>query len=1340
VPHGNVVKTQNYSEMPVVPIPGPEKNDGALAEITSSLSIQQKRLWSAQSGWEFLSSRLCGRIKGNIDSRLLLDSFRCVSRKYEILQTTFRQGQKGAISSLVSMLDSLTWTERDLRGFSMSEQGRNVEGWPWWFGTDSVSNSGTLDLTLFRLSEDTYQVLLRAPAMCADSQSLENLWNEAVWYYAHATELVGDEVLQYSDYARWQQELMNTEELLEADVPRLNELRERPGNLPSSASLPDDARQESQYLEFQVSEEIVARIQKTYCSAQVGMEKILLAAWLGFLSLYRKSSKLCVAVSINGRPTEVLKNAIGLFELYVPVFVSVERNDMAASLLRSAQTALAAADQYQHGIKWTEPGIENLKAQFAEFGFSWAECLGDLHEGGTEFSCQARYSQIENFTLALHGCWSEEGLRCALQYDGSRIQAAVVNELQNGFVRCLQEIATSPDRPVGKLESFANAQHQILEKWNATAQDFPCHRCLHQLFEEQAEKTPKAIAVRYGEKCVTFEELNTAANQVAHELHEFGAGPETLVGICLKRSPEMVIGVLGILKAGAAYVPIDPSLPRARVALLLQDTGTAIVLTNRNLSATLPADACLLVYLDDHSSVWSQETRNPENQAIPGNAAYVLYTSGSTGDPKGVVIPHVGIVNYLHWCRSAYALQEGQGAPVQSSLSFDLTLTSLFGPLLVGRTTFLLEEQDAISGLVAAITPRADFSLLKITPAHLAIMNHHLLQPLGSTAPARVLVVGGEALGAETVSLWLEKFPATTLVNEYGPTETVVGCCVHFIRKGQRLTRTVPIGRPIANTRLYVLDADGQPILDHTSGELYIGGVGVGRGYLNSPRLTAEKFLPDPYSPVAGARMYRTGDLAFRRADGELEYVGRMDRQVKIHGFRIELGEIEAVLCHSGAVFECAVEATAGLSGEKALTAWVVPRSGEKPKAAGLREFLSERLPYYMVPSSFVIVSSLPLTPNGKVDRKALLKLTEQESAQPFVPPRNETELKILEVWEEVMQITPISVTENFFAIGGNSMLAVRIISRLERLLDKPLSLALLFEHKTIEELAVALGRPVLLAKAPSLIRIQAGNARRPLFLVHPMGGGVFGYAHLARRLGKDQPVYGLQSSGLHSGSPCRTIEEMAAQYIDAIAEVDAKGPYLLGGWSMGGVIAFEMAQQLIAQGHEVSLLVLIDSHPRPVPNEGSFQRVGDSILREVVDEFRRVYGDRFQWEDRYCELSRHEQISLLLECMKQLHIVAPDTHEAELSRILDLQTAHTEALAAYIPKQYRRKLVLFRSSENAPEDPDREDNASLGWEQYSSLPVEIHFSSGRHDEMILEPHVSGLAMQLRSLLDSSGA
>ena len=594
----------------------------------------------------------------------------------------------------------------------------------------------------------------------------------------------------------------------------------------------------------------------------------------------------------------------------------------------------------------------------------------------------------------------------------------------------------------------------LLDRWNDTRADFP-PVCAHELFERQAARTPDAVAAVFGDRQVSYRELNERANKVAHHLRGRGVGPDVLVGVCLNRSPELVVAILGVWKAGGAYVPLDPAYPPERLSFMVRDARTRVLLTEEKCRGLFPPSGAEAICLDTEWQIFDREPGdNPASLADPSNLAYVIYTSGSTGQPKGAMIVHSGLVNYLWWAIEAYAVEPGRSAPVHTSISFDLTVTSLFTPLLAGGTVELLPEDVGAQNLLAALRRQGDRSLVKITPAHLELLGQQL-DPEQVPGMCRTFVIGGENLLAENLRLWREHAPATRLINEYGPTETVVGCCVHEVQPGDPLSGSVPIGRPVANTQLYVLDENLEPVPPGEMGELYIGGAGVARGYLNRPELTAERFLPDPFGGVRGARMYKSGDLARYRPDGVLEYLGRADDQVKIRGYRIELGEVEAALAARPQVRSCAVVAREDEGGDRQLVAYVVPRDGKAPRVQELRAFLREKLPDYMVPARFVQLDLLPLTPNGKVDRRALpAPPREVPGDGDGGAPRTETEKRIAAIWGELLKLDRIGIHDDFFDLGGDSMAAVALVAHLHETFDLELDLAGLFDRPTIAGLS----------------------------------------------------------------------------------------------------------------------------------------------------------------------------------------------------------------------------------------------------------------------------------------------
>ncbi len=596
---------------------------------------------------------------------------------------------------------------------------------------------------------------------------------------------------------------------------------------------------------------------------------------------------------------------------------------------------------------------------------------------------------------------------------------------------------------------------QFLNSFNSTARAYP-DQCVHELFERQVERSPEAIAVVSGSAQFTYRELNSRANQLARFLKRFGVGPDSLVGLCVDRSPEMVVGMLGILKAGASYLPMDPSYPSERLSFMLKDANVFVLLTQAHLLDSLPQHNGPRLSLDsDWDIIAKERTENCTSRVTPSNRAYVIYTSGSTGQPKGVMIPHRGLVNYLSWCTEAYEVAKGCGAPVHSSISFDLTITSLFSPLMVGRTVFLVA--DGIENLVEALLARDNYSLVKITPAHLRALAE-LMPEYEVAGRVRALIIGGEALNMESLSFWRTHAPETRLINEYGPTETVVGCSIYEVSRHDATFGSVPIGSPVANTQLYVLDEKLQPVEKGAIGELYIGGDGVGVGYLGRRELTDERFIPDPFSSNTCLRLYRTGDLARFNSAGVLEYLGRIDNQVKIKGFRIELDEVQAILSACAGVRECVVLAREDATTERRLVAYCVCDQ-TVDDVEELRKLMKLKVPDYMVPSTFIRMDSLPLTTNGKVDRNALPAPERKANGCQQAKCNSKlttAEQKLMKIWADVLKLDHVGLHDNFFDLGGDSILGTLILARAAQA-GVRFSPRQLFQYQTIAELSNAI-------------------------------------------------------------------------------------------------------------------------------------------------------------------------------------------------------------------------------------------------------------------------------------------
>jgi amino acid adenylation domain-containing protein len=935
---------------------------------------------------------------------------------------------------------------------------------------------------------------------------------------------------------------------------------------------------------------------------------------------------------------------------------------------------------------------------------------------------------------------ADQGMTAAFVYNTDLFEAATIARMLGHFQIILEAMVADPEQRLSSLTLLTKTERQqLLVEWNDIKTDSPRDLCIHRLFEAQAQRTPDAIAVEFEHEQLTYVELNRRANQLAHYLRALGVGPEVLVAVCLERSLEMVIGLLAILKAGGAYVALDPTYPKERLAFMLKDAQVPVLLTMERLVAGLPECEARVIGLDSGwEAIASESEENPINATTPENLAYVIYTSGSTGQPKGVLVSHRSIADYCRTAQRYYELDASDGVLQFTSLSFDVSLEEILPTLIVGAKLVVMgtavwrpaEFHRRISelGLTVLNLPSAYWQELARQWAGVSELVPNI-QP-------RLFIVGGDTMSPDGLTLW-QRTPLNSvrLLNAYGPTETTITATAFEVSPRLCENRTfqrIPIGRPLANREIYILDKYGNPVPVGVSGELYIGGAGLARGYLNRPELTAEQFIPNLFSEEPGARLYKSGDLARYLPDGNIEFLGRVDHQVKIRGFRIELGEIEAALDQHPAVREAVVLAPEDAPGERRLVAYVVAEHESRPTANELRSYLKEKLPEHMVPAVFVLLDALPLMPSGKVDRRALPApdLTRPELEKAFVAPRDDLELQLAQIWEEVLGIRPVGVRDNFFELGGHSLLAVRLFALIEKRLGRKLPLTTVFQGATVEHLASVLRQQAKPGSQSSLVAIQPDGSKRPLFLVHPAGGHVFPYIHLAQHLGPDQPCYGLQARGLEEGQDAHTrIGDMAAYYIKALQTVQPGGPYFLGGWSMGGLVAFEMAQQLHAQGQRVALLALLDGRI-PTPDEKFPEEDSEALL--LVE---RYFGLSFGPMESLAQLPKDEQLAFMLEQAKSAGLVPAELEISQAHRFVDLLKSDFQASRNYELHRYPGRVTLFKANEElAGTTPD----PTLGWSTWANAGVEVYVVPGNHANLVYEPHVEVLAEKLSACISQA--
>ncbi len=1044
------------------------------------LSFAQQRLWfldQLDPGSLFYNMPQAIRISGPLDTQALNRTLNEIVARHESLRTTFAVVEERPVQVIAPLLNvqmpavDLSELQESAREERVRRLARQEAQQPF-----DLSRGPLIRTKLVRLSDEEHVLLLNMHHIITDDWSHGVFVGELRALYEALSQGKPSPLealsMQYADYAVWQREWLQGEKL----EHQLSYWREHLTDAPPLLELPTDRprpaiqsyRAAKQSMLFPKSMADGLRAVSQQEGATLFM--IMLAAFQILLSRYSGQEDIVVGTPIAGRTRAETEPLIGFFVNTLALRTDLSGNPTFGELLGRVREVTLGA--YEHQQLPFEKLVEELQPErslnrnplfqvmltFQNAPRSSLELpglkLSSMNSGG---------EAVVRSDLDLYLSEGPEGLNCAFMYQTDLFDEATITRMLSHYRVLLAAIIANPIRRLSELPLLTDEERrQLLVEWNDTRAEYPRDNAIHQLFEAQVERTPDAVAVVFEDQRLTYRELNQRANQVAHYLRRRGVAPEVLVGIMMERSPEMVVGLLAILKAGGAYVPLDPAYPHERLSFMLEDARTPVLLTQSKLVESVPHSGAEVVCVDGEWTEIAGESReNPSGGAAAENLAYVIYTSGSTGKPKGAMILHRGVVNYLSWCTKEYAVAEGGGAPLHSPLGFDLTVTSLFSPLLVGQRVVLVRGEpgvEAVEALGAALRDEGPFSLVKLTPSHLEVLSQAL--PAAKDAGrTRALIIGGEALMGDSLVFWQTHAPETRLINEYGPTETVVGCCVYEVAGGQRLAGAVPIGRPIANTRLYVLDAYLNPVPIGVAGELYIGGDGLARGYLNRPELTAERFVADPFGTEPAARLYRTGDLARYLPDGNLEFLGRLDDQVKVRGYRIELGEIESLLDQHPSVRESAVVVREEGGHDKRLVAYLVAcEESAALSTSELHSYLRGRLPDYMVPQTFVLLDEMPLTPNGKVDRRAL---PTPEGGRPameaeYVGPRTGVEEEMARIWAEVLGVKQVGVYDNFFELGGHSLLATQVVSRVRKNMEVELPLRALFEEPTVAGLTGA--------------------------------------------------------------------------------------------------------------------------------------------------------------------------------------------------------------------------------------------------------------------------------------------
>lgn len=1024
------------------------------------LSPQQRHLWGLQQNNPKQAYRVRGAIliTGNLDREILKSALQNVVNRHEILRTSFHclPGMTLPLQA-IARTGEIPISEYNLICLSPEEQEAKIEALFQQLNLLAFDfERGPLwHLSLVTLGENKHLLLANFSALIADSVTLKNFTRELNLSYSACGrgEEFSDESMQYADIAEWQNELLESEETA------IGKEYWRKQNLESLDCLTLPWEKQNSVSEFQplverveIRGDLLNRLEAIAQKHQSDISTFLLTCWQILIGRLTRQPNPIVGVTGNGRKYEELEHSLGLLSTYLPLHCDLQDEFSFAKIWREVELNLKDIHTWQEYFTWEETLESDKSNTFLPICFEYETKPEKYGESGVSFFLDRQDACVEPFKLKLSCLSRDNCLIAEFRYDSALFEAEDVKRLSQHFQAVLESALKNPQIPISQLNILSDRdRHQLLVEFNQTQKDYPTDKCVHQLFEEQAQRTPDNIAVVFDNQTINYRELNDRANQLAHHLQKQGVEPESIVGICVDRSLETILGMLGVLKAGGAYLAIDPTTPIERKALMLEDAQVKVLLVQQRLIESLPKTQANIVCIDtDIPTVSASYT----DRTSSDNLAYVIYTSGSTGTPKGVAIEHRQLLNYLYAIQERLNLPSGASFATVSTFAADLGNTAIFPALCSGGCLHIVSQERATDPeALAQYFRRHSIDCLKIVPSHLAALLTSAQAE--SILPRRRLILGGETASWELIKQVRQINPDCLIFNHYGPTEATVGVLTYQVygEELKGISETVPLGKPIANTQIYLLDSHLQPVPVGVPGELHIGGGSLARGYLNRPELTAEKFIRHPFD--AQAHLYKTGDLARYLPDGNIEFIGRIDNQVKIRGFRIELGEIEAALGQHPDIAQAVVVAREDAPGEKRLVAYFVSNQKQAPSSSEIRRFLATKLPEYMVPWAFVTLKSLPLTPNGKIDRRSL---PEPDSARAklegtIAEPRTPAEETIAQIWGQMLEVEKVGIYDNFFELGGDSISSIRIVAKINqsglRVTPKQL-----FECPTVAELA----------------------------------------------------------------------------------------------------------------------------------------------------------------------------------------------------------------------------------------------------------------------------------------------
>jgi len=1322
------------------------------------LSHSQKRLWILDKLEEnFIAYNLsAGYIfEGEFDVPAFQRAVQKVSERHESLRTTFIEidgepRQKIHQEMVMMKTSEVSKTSEVCQKSGVGDQFYDLSSVISYAKEESqrpfdLENGPLFRVNILKISENRHIVLLNIHHIIFDGWSFGILANEILEGMLNPDLKIPGLNIQYKDYAAWHNRLLTDDSIkahkeywhskLGGELPVLN--------LPLDYPRKPVQTYNGNIISHLFSKSLTSDFKAFCIENEATLFMGLLSAVKILLFRYTAQDDIIIGSPVAGRNHPDLENQIGFYVNTLALRDNISGNESFKTLLSKVKQTFTEA--YQHQIYPFDRLVEELNIQRDVSRSPIFDVMMVLQNDANvklpslpnlKISAFDYETGVSQFDLTMIFMETDNGeLRLDINYNTDLFKADTVERMQSHIEELIKSIIRDQKESLNKLNILSESEkRKILVEFNDTAADYPKDKTLVDLFEEQVKKTPDNIALIFEDKQLTYKELNEAADKLADYLKTtYHIQPDDLIGVMAERGEQMIISLLGILKSGGAYLPIDPAYPKDRIDYMTEDSACKVVLKSD---------------IESHQNPTTAKNWKPK----ANNLAYVIYTSGSTGKPKGVMIEHGGFVNMILAQISGFDISESDHVLQFASPSFDASLSEIFMALLKGAALVLIRKEtiDDPEQFLEYIS-RHNVSVITFPPVYLNMLKKHPLPTVKT-----IITAGEPAIISDVLFYSKEK----AYFNAYGPTETSVCTSFYRVKEVDPKIQNIPIGKPIANSAVFILDDVMNPVPIGVPGEICFSGVGLARGYLNRPELTAEKFIDE--KNLQALRLYKIGDLARWLPDGNIEFLGRKDGQVKIRGYRIEVGEIESLLLQHPAIKEAVVIAKEDKQGDKRLIAYVVPEENTDSSLRlepAIRKYLKEKLPGYMIPSAFVMLDKIPLTHNGKVDKKRLPDPADTgiKSDAVFIPPRDDIERKLVKIWQDILGTDNFGIQEDFFETGGHSLKIVQMASQIHKQLGIKTALLDIFTYSTIEALAKHLRHQILLKQQRTidekqsesngftpLVCIQNQGDKTPVFCVHPGGGNVLCYTELSRHLGDSQPFYAFQAFGFEPGTqPLSSVEDMAEKYIEALRTVQPRGPYILGGFCAGGTIAYEMARQLRQKGEKTSSLFILDG----INYAAIAQELYDDIENFIIFA---LYFTGYPYIDIspfYCELrgidpnsefeavykdlqplSMQERRDILLECACKAGILTSDN---DMDIAFNVFSGIRQALHNYNIMPYDGDTFVFKAVDNF--NP-KKDNPTMGWGDYT-CNLKVFDVPGDHHTMMIEPHVKVLAEKLRNCL-----